>query len=125
MAVDSFEQLEVWQLGMDLVERTYEVAGTLPTEEKYGLVSQMQRAAVSIPSNIAEGCARDGTGEYLHHLSISQGSLAELETLLLLLVRLRYASSETVDALRQETHVVGRMLSGLQRSLRQRRSGDG
>ena len=80
MEIKSYRDLRVWQAGMDLVVRVYRLTQGFPTHELYGLTSQMRRAAVSIPSNIAEGHTRESSKEYLHHLSIAQGSLAELET---------------------------------------------
>ena len=77
-AIKSFRDLRVWQAAMDLVEQIYLLTHTFPKHELYGLASQMQRAAVSIPSNIAEGQTRGYTKEYLHHLSIARASLAEL-----------------------------------------------
>jgi four helix bundle protein len=74
------ERLEVWQDSMELVKLIYLFCKTLPDSEKFGLISQMQRAAVSIPSNIAEGAARESTKDYLRFLAIARGSLAELET---------------------------------------------
>lgn len=84
----------------------------------YGLSSQIQKAAVSVPSNIAEGHARDSTKEFLHHLSISSGSLAELETQLILAERLTYVDKPTLESLLSKTDQLGRMLRGLQRALR-------
>jgi four helix bundle protein len=78
--IRSFRDLRVWQVGMDLVEQIYLLTQTFPKYEMYGLAGQMQRAAVSIPSNIAEGQVREHLKEYLHHLSIARSSLAELET---------------------------------------------
>jgi len=83
MQVTHYKQLIVWQKSMELVKEIYLISNSFPTEEKYGLASQMRRAAVSIPSNIAEGYRR-GTKEYKHFLSISDGSTAELETQLLI-----------------------------------------
>ena len=80
MTVNSYRDLRVWQKAMDLVVTSYEVAKQFPQSELYGLVSQIQRAAVSIPANIAEGHGREHLGDYLHHLSIANGSLMELET---------------------------------------------
>ena len=76
----SFRDLRVWQAAMDLVEQVYTLTQMFPKQEMYGLASQMQRAAVSIPSNIAEGHTRAYSKEYLHHLSIARASLAELQT---------------------------------------------
>jgi len=80
MGINTFRDLRVWQAAVELVVEVYRLTGVLPKQETYGLVSQMQRAAVSIPSNIAEGHSREHIKEYLHHLSVAQGSLAELET---------------------------------------------
>ncbi|ORJ52862.1 four helix bundle protein [Geothermobacter hydrogeniphilus] len=86
--------LQVWQLGMSVVEEVYALTRNFPNFETYGLCSQMQRSAVSIPSNIAEGAARSGTKEFLHFLSIARGSLCELETQLMISQRLGYLSNE-------------------------------
>ena len=80
MAINSFRDLRVWQAGMELVEQVYLLTKSFPKQEIYGLTSQIQRAAVSVPSNIAEGHTREHSKEFLHHLSIAQASLAELET---------------------------------------------
>jgi four helix bundle protein len=84
----SFRELRVWQVGMELVEEVYRLTQHFPNEEKYALASQMQRAAVSIPSNIAEGHTREHLKEYLHHVSMAQASLAERETQLEIAARL-------------------------------------
>src|SRR5215510_5282912 len=94
MPVKSFRDLRVWQAGMDLVEQVYLLTQQFPKHEMYGLASQMQRAAISIPSNIAEGHTRTHSKEYLHHLSIARGSLAELQTQLEIALRLKYCSVE-------------------------------
>jgi four helix bundle protein len=75
----SFRQLEVWQRGMEIVEGVYRISAVFPKAEIYGLTSQLRRAAVSVPSNIAEGHTRASTKEYLHHVSIAAASLAEVE----------------------------------------------
>lgn len=87
--VASYKHLLIWQRSMDLVETIYRVTAKLPVAEQWGLISQMRRAAVSVPSNIAEGYGRQATGEYRHHLSIGRASLLELETQLLLCQRLQ------------------------------------
>jgi len=84
--------LQVWQLGMSLVKDIYTMTKLFPDSEKFGLCSQMQRAAVSIPSNISEGAARSGDKEFLHFLSIARGSLCELETQVIIARELEYAS---------------------------------
>jgi four helix bundle protein len=96
MAIRSFRDLRVWQLAMDLVELVYGVTKHFPRSELYGLTSQIQRAAVSIPSNLAEGHTREHTKEFLHHISFAQGSLAELETQLEIALRLGFTTSEEV-----------------------------
>jgi four helix bundle protein len=80
LAIQSFRDLRVWQAGMNLVTAVYQLTRTFPREELYSLTSQMRRAAVSVPSNMAEGHTRESSKEYLHHLSIAQASLAELQT---------------------------------------------
>src|ERR1700677_3632442 len=110
--VKSFRDLEVWQLGLDLVETVYRVTARFPKAELFALTSQMRRAAVSIPSNIAEGRARDSTREFLHFLAISRGSLAELETQLELAIRLDYTDSD-LHAARTQSEVLGKKLSRL------------
>ena len=88
--MQTHKDLEVWQLGMDLVEKIYKVTKSFPKEEQYGLTSQMRRSAISIPSNIAEGAARKGNAEFIQFLYIALGSLSELETQFLIAQRLNY-----------------------------------
>lgn len=83
-----FKSSVVWQKAMDWAETVYRVSGTLPREERFGVVSQLRRAAVSVPSNVAEGWARESRREKAQFLAIAQGSLAEAETLLLLVQRM-------------------------------------
>lgn len=107
---------------MDLVVASYGLAAKLPHHESYGLISQVRRAAVSIPANIAEGHGRKHTGDYLRHLSIARGSLLELETHFQIAVRLAYLSSHDIEAILVATDEVGRMLSGLIQKLRDKAS---
>ena len=93
MAIKSFRDLRVWQAAMDLVVDVYRLTQRFPRQEEYGLTGQMHRAAVSIPSNIAEGHAREHRKEYLHHLSIAHSSLAELQTQVEIATRLDYCSA--------------------------------
>jgi four helix bundle protein len=95
-AVRSFRGLKIWQRAMDLVPQVCHVAQLLPPHERFGLMDQMRRAAVSVPSSIAEGQARRHTKEFIQHLSIARGSLAELQTLLLVAERLQYLNRETI-----------------------------
>ena len=121
MAVKSYRDLNVWERAMDPVVEAYGVAKRLPKSETYGLVSQIQRAAVSVPANIAEGHGREHLGDYLHHLSVANGSLMELETHLLLLPRLSYGAANDVATALQMSREVGRMLAALTRSLKNRK----
>lgn len=112
-----YSELLVWRKSVTLVVAVYKVTKTFPADEKYGLMAQAQRAAVSIPTNIAEGHGRKSTKAYLNHVSIANGSLMELETLLHIAARLDYIEDEQlVEALKQ-TGEVGKMLSGLTGSL--------
>jgi len=98
---------------MDLVESVYRITARLPVNEQFGLVAQMRRSAVSVPSNIAEGYGRQATGEYRHHLSFSRGSLLELETQLLLCRRLSYAEKNEADSLLGEIAEINKMIGSL------------
>jgi len=116
-----YRNLQVWERAMELAEAVYLVTDQITDHERYGLISQMQRAAVSVPSNIAEGHARSHMGDYLKHLSYARGSLAELETQLELSVRVKRLTREQIaDAwsLSQET---ARMLTALMQSLHDER----
>jgi len=117
-AVRSYRDLVVWQLAMQLTKDVYQATETLPKSELYGLTSQLRRSAVSIPSNIAEGHARESSKEYLHHVSMAMGSLAELETQLTLTSELNYLSQQSVTNLLASADDLGRRLRGLQKSMR-------
>ena len=116
-SVRSYQDLEVWQKAMDLVVLTYQNIEGFPQHELYALTSQMKRAAVSVAANIAEGRARRYKKEYLHHLSIAYGSLAELETHTMIAERLGYLVRDRVQKFLHKTGEVGRMLNGLRNSL--------
>ena len=118
--VSSYNDLQVWQRSMAFVKQVYEATKTFPKDELYALTNQLRRAAVSIPSNIAEGHARDSTKEFLHHLSFALGSLAEVETQLILAQDLQYLPKESLLSLIQESTEIGRMLRGLQKSLQRK-----
>ena len=109
------KDLIVWNKSMDLVVATYRLSSQFPDEEKFGLTSQMRRAAVSVPSNIAEGAARNSTKEYIRFLYIALGSLSELETQLLISKRLEYLSDFLEDAIIE----IRKMLLSLIKSLKQ------
>jgi four helix bundle protein len=98
---------------MDVVEKVYLATNKLPSSEQFGLMAQMRRAAVSIPSNIAEGYGRQAKGEYRHHLSISRGSALELETQVLVGKRLRYLHEPVTSSLEKDIAEISRMLATL------------
>ncbi len=118
MSVQSYRDLEVWQMGIELVKRVYRLCGELPNEERFALADQMRRAAVSVPANIAEGWARFHTKEYLRFVSISRGSLAELDTFFTLCIELEYFTAQRMEQLIEFADRLGRMLNTLQTSLR-------
>jgi four helix bundle protein len=122
MAVVSDRDLDVWQRAMDLVVECYRITKCFPGNEVFGLASQLQRAAVSVPANIAEGRARQHIKEFLQHLSIAYGSLAELETHVEIAGRLRYVESHQSEDLLEKAAQLGRMLNGLRASLQQKGS---
>ena len=115
--INSFRELRVWQQGMDLVEKIYHITRSFPSEERFGLTSQMRRAAVSIPSNIAEGHTRESTKEYLYHISCAQASLAELQTQIEIAARLGFASSEDTQPLLEYCESLSRQLHALRNAL--------
>ena len=117
MDIRSYKDLAVWQRAMELTSKTYEFSASLPFDERFGLVSQLRRAAVSVPANIAEGRQRSTTKDFLRFLSIAAGSLAELETLIELASRLYQLQSAQVNELASEADEVGKMLRGLQQRL--------
>mgnify|MGYP005999612085 CR=1 FL=1 len=114
------EKLEVWQDAMALVVMTYQFCLSIPNTEKYGLISQMQRAAVSIPSNISEGAARDSTRDYLRFLVIARGSLAELETQIKICQRLEFCADTDAETTLAQCNKVFAKLSALIRSLKKK-----
>lgn len=120
MTVKSFKDLDVWKKSMDVTVLCYQLMRKVPNLERFGLISQVQRAAASVPANIAEGHDRRQTRAFLNHLAIARGSLAELETHLLLTQRLDYLTAADLDSVVAQIHEVGKMLHGLQRSLQDR-----
>jgi four helix bundle protein len=111
------KKLDVWQGSMDVARMIYSLTNNFPSAEKFGLVSQMRRAAVSIPSNIAEGAARQGKKEFRNFLSMAQGSLSELDTQLEISVALGYIHKEHIQDLEEKVIRVDKMLTGLIRNL--------
>lgn len=120
MAHGRYRDLEVWQKALDFGILVYQRTRRFPPDETYGMRSQIRRAATSIALNVAEGRARWSTREFLHFLSISQGSLAETETLILMAQRLGLLEEADSEALLERSEEIARMLKGLQRSLRQK-----
>ncbi|HET7313786.1 four helix bundle protein [Salinisphaera sp.] len=116
-SLSSYRELMVWQKSMDLTLSIYELTRGFPSEEKFGITSQMRRACASIPANIAEGQARRTTGEFLASLGIARGSLAELETFLNLSERLGYLSKKDSESSLSACVEINKMLNALMRSL--------
>ena len=116
----SYQDLEVWQRGMNLATLAYTLTGPFPKSELFGMTSQIRRSASSIPANIAEGWGRRGTREFQHFLTIAQGSLRELETHLLLASRVGLTTVEGIQPLLEEATVLGKQLVRLYRALDRR-----
>jgi four helix bundle protein len=117
MKLKSFRDLRVWQLAMELVELIYRTSRDFPKEELYGLTSQIRRAAVSIPSNLAEGHTREHTKEFLNHISMAQASLAEVDTQLEIARRLNYISDETMTLFNERLVSLGKQQYALRNAL--------
>ena len=113
-----YRELIVWQKAMELVPAVYQLVKKLPAEERYALSDQLRRAVVSIPANIAEGQARQHSAEFVQHLAIARGSLAEVDTLLLVAVSLGYLREADLDPLTPSLVEVRRLLQGLMQRLR-------
>ncbi|MEH2160366.1 MAG: four helix bundle protein [Nostoc sp.] len=116
-SIQFYQDLKVWQESMNLAEICYQVTKTFPQEETYGMISHIRRAAVSIPANIAEDYGRRTRGEYIQFLYISQGSLKELETHLLLSIRVKLDSPEMINNALNQCESVSKLLFFLIRSL--------
>lgn len=117
MTIKSFRDSRVWQAGMDSSEEVYRLTQSFPKHETFGLASRIQRAAVSVPSNIAEGHMREHNKEYLHHLSMAQASLAELETQIEIAARLKYLPPEHLRQHLDRIYSLGRQLYTLRNAL--------
>src|SRR5262245_43635291 len=116
----SYKDLIVWQKRITLVKLVYQLTGSFPTDEKFGLVSQMRRAAVSVPSNIAEGHARNTTGEFIQFIPHAEGSLAELETQLIVSTELDLCNAEATGLVHCLIKEIQKMANALRRSLASR-----
>ena len=115
--IKTYRDLIVWQKSMVLVTKIYQITKSFPNNETYGLVSQIRRCAVSIPSNIAEGYGRNSTNDYVRFLCIAMGSLYELETQIEISLNLRYLNKTNFERLYESSREVERMLSSLIRKL--------
>jgi four helix bundle protein len=113
MKVKDYKDLKVWQKGIEVVDKIYSVTHSFPKDELYGLVSQMRRAAVSIPSNVAEGFVRQHAKEYKQFLYVSLGSCAELDTQLVIADRRKYINGNMFEELTEEINHETRMLVSL------------
>jgi four helix bundle protein len=118
--VRSYKDLIAWQKSMDLAEAVYVCTGTLPKQEAYGLVSQMRRASVSIAANIAEGHGRNSTGEYRQFLGVAKGSLAELETEIVLAERVGLVPEKVAGELQKRCEETSKILAGLHKAVSDR-----
>jgi len=123
--IRSHRDLKVWKAGIELSVEVYRLTEGYPKSEVFGLVSQMRRAASSVPANIAEGFARQHRNELMQFLHIAKGSLCELDTFLFLSERLDYASQDAVNKLRSAIDEVGKMLHGLMGSVNEARASAG
>ena len=119
MAIRSYRDLLVWQKAFALAQECHAIASAMPPRSMAGLANQLERAAISIPANIAEGNGRNHRSEYLHHLSIANGSLAEVESHLRLLEAVWGVDRQRLSAAISHCREVGRMLGGLTRALRE------
>lgn len=117
MAIQTYRDLHVWQKSMDLVAACHGATKRFPASERFGLTQEIQQAAIAIPANIAAGYGLRGKGEYLHHLTIAKGSLARLETLVLVAHDLKLAPDTTAQEIATIADEVGRMLYGLMQKL--------
>jgi len=115
--MNNYKDLSVWKKSMTLVEGIYKLTDSFPDNEKFGLVSQLRRAAVSIPSNIAEGAGRNSNKEFKHFLTISVGSLFEVETQIQIAFRLKFVNEKISENLLKQTSEIQRMMFGLIKSL--------
>jgi four helix bundle protein len=120
MPIRSFEDLTVWQRAVDLAVEVYNLTSAFPDRERFGLTTQLRRAAISVASNIAEGNGRNTTRDYLNFLSHSRGSLFETRSLLIVSSKLHFVDAAKVVTVRELDDEVGRLLSGLRRSLQRR-----
>ncbi|MCA9858552.1 MAG: four helix bundle protein [Thermomicrobiales bacterium] len=122
--IQDYRDLRVWQLAMDFAIAIYQSTNAFPTDERFGLTSQLRRAAVSVPSNIAEGNARNSTADYLRFLRISRGSLAEINTHLLIAKRLGYLDDGSSSSLLSKTDELMRQLTSMHSAIERSAAGN-
>jgi four helix bundle protein len=120
LKVHKYSDLIAWQKAMDFVVEIYRISGVFPREEMYGLTSQIRRAVISVPSNIAEGQSRAGSRDFIRHLKIAQGSLSEVETQLIIAGRLAYIGELQFAALLKSANEVRRLVRGLTQAIERR-----
>ena len=120
MTQRSYKDLQVWQKSIDFVEAVYRIAASFPRSEEYGLVSQLKRAAISIPSNIAEGSVKRSSLDFIRFINISRGSVAEIETQLIIAKRLEFIDHSKFELLTKDLEEISKMLFGLRTSLETR-----
>jgi four helix bundle protein len=116
----NFKELEIWKLGMEIAKAVYRLSARLPKEERYGLISQITRAGVSIPSNIAEGSAKSSEREFKHYLETALGSAFELETQLLIISELNMSKSncdDLINEIQKEQRMIGSFISSVKNRL--------
>ena len=116
--IKHYRDLKVWQKAMDMAEEIFKNTTAFPSEQRYVMVSQMQRCALSVPSNIAEGRSRHSEKDFIYHLNVAKASLAELETQIILASRLEYIKADKAENLLYQTEEITKMLHGLKTSLR-------
>ena len=117
MKTSDYKELQVWHKAIDLVVEIYKISKLLPKEETYGISDQIRRSAVSIPSNIAEGQSRNSIKEFIQFLSIARGSLAELETQLLICIKVNMLSEDNITEAQNIITEIGKMIKGLMNKL--------
>ncbi len=116
-AIQSYRDLDAWKLAVAMVGAVYRFTASFPADERFGLTTQLRRASVSVPSNIAEGWGRGSTAEYLRFLRTARGSLYEVETQVIIATQLGFASAAEAAAMQEQAEHVGRVLAGLVRSI--------
>jgi four helix bundle protein len=122
--IQSYRDLEVWKKSISLIKNVYQLTAAFPKREQYGLTSQIQRSAVSVAANIAEGRSRQSTQEFLYHLNVAYGSLAETETHMFIASELGFLSSAVLEKLLIDSAEIGKMINGLVRSLESKKIPD-